>query len=616
MKVSVGLRSAAFALLVGSLAGLVRAQESQPVAAAPPAEVVAPALEPAAPWPPPAPQELPDRDAARARVDAAWRQPGGNLEQRVERAQRAAFSLGIRELEGPARALIFDANLGDPLLRAELAVRLAPSLPAAHAALAEARFAAGDVQGAASALGDAARSVPGHLEARAWAGTVGFRFAVLGAFFLALLYLSISAVASLPTLVRGLSASRLALPGPSALALFGCLVLLPALLEGPAGALLGLAALAISQGEIAKRAAVALVCVVAGVALHSGIDRYAASQLALSADPVGVAVHRVERGLATPSDVGVVLRAAVDDPLAARAAALQTKRAGELHAARGYFRRVETFEDDAGALNNAANVEFSLGEAEAAIALYEKATRVEQSPVVLFNLAQAYGRVVRLDEQDHALARAQAIDALALDRLASALASGAHTDVADAAVSAEQVLARVEATGQPAELAEALRARVAPGWLGRGPASGGVALALVCAAAIAAGRVLGKRAGPRNFYADIARTLQAGVGDSAQRIAQLTRLRSQRARNEGLLTLVALAVPGAAGVRWGRPLLALVACLAFSGALALALCQIGAAAEPFALGTLPDQLARVAYIGFGGLYALATGLAFLMRAED
>jgi len=46
---------------------------------------------------------------------------------------------------------------------------------------------------------------------------------------------------------------------------------------------------------------------------------------------------------------------------------------------------------------------------ERAVALYERATRVTASAEILFNLSQAYGQAIRLQEQDATLARAQAL---------------------------------------------------------------------------------------------------------------------------------------------------------------------------------------------------------------
>lgn len=569
-----------------------------------------------APWPPPALPELPDRDPARASVATAWRLPASTLNARVDRAQRVAFALGIRELEGPARALLVHEELGDPRDRAFAAARLAPGLPAAHAALAQADLAAGDLRGAAKALAAAFRATPGNLEARAWLAAAGYHALTLAAFLLAAVFLFLAAAGSLPSLIHTLGASWLKLPGPAALALLGCFALLPALFEGPAGALLGLGALAIAAGGLSKRIAVALVCGLALLALHPGLDQLAIARVALSADPVAIAAHRVESGLATPAEVGTVRAAAARDPLAARAVALHTKRSGDLAAAREYFRHVPHSDDDFEVLNNTANVLFALGDVDGAIALYERADRLGRSPVVLFNLSQANGHAIRLDEQDRALIKAQSIDPRTLDHLTGVADDGTNTFVADLPVTTERVFARTAATGEPARLARALRLRVAPGWLGASLESAAALVAIVLIASIVGAGTFVRSVPVRDFYADIARTLQTGVGDSAQRVAQLTRLRRQRARTERLLTVLALVLPGAAGLRFGRPIPGLLAAFAFSGALAIALVGMSVPPDPLAVGVLPALLARLVLAVLACLYLVSTALAFVLRAEE
>jgi hypothetical protein len=161
-----------------------------------------------------------------------------------------------------------------------------------------------------------------------------------------------------------------------------------------------------------------------------------------------------------------------------------------------------------------------------------------------------------------------------------------------------------------------MRAVWAPGWLGSSLATA-LALALaVLAIASAAGGALERAAGPRDFYADLARTLRAGVGDSAQRVAQLTKLRKQRARTDRVLTLIALVVPGAAGFRFGRPLFALLASLGFACAVALAAAASLAPPDPLAVGALPELVGRLAAIGCALVYGVATVLAFALRVEE
>jgi len=542
--------------------------------------------------------------------------PSQSLAERVARTQRIGLALGLREIDGPARALLLADELADASARAEFAVDLAPSLPAAHAALAEARFASGDVRGAAGALHSALATIGRHLEARAWAVATGYDRLALAAALWATVFLALGAAASLPTLIRGLASTRLELRGPAALAALGACVMVLALVEGPAGAVLGLGALALAAGGWTKRAASLLTLAGALLALHPGLERAATGRVALVGDPIGVAAHHVEAGLPTPADVGILLRAAGSDPVAARAIAVHTKRAGDRQAAAQYFARVLTERPDAEVFNNAANVAFALGENARAIALYEKAVEREPSPVALFNLSQAYGRAVRLDDQDRALARAQRIDAGTVERLASRTGSGEDVYVTDAGFSAASVFMRVEESGLPRRWAAARRASAAPGWLGASLPIAALVSAIVAIGGVAAGGALSRLAGPRDFYADLARTLRSGVGDSAQRVAQLTRLRKQRAHTERLLTLLALTVPGAAGFRYGRPLLAWAASLAFAGGVAIVAGGAGAPPDPLAVGALPTLVGHAACIALAALYALFTALAFALRAEE
>lgn len=608
----------AAATAAAPMASASPAAQSQPAPAAPepaPAALAAPTVE-RAPWPPPLLEELPERDPVRAAIDRAWRLPAQSLDERVARTQRAGLALGLRDLDGPARGLLFLPQAGDALVRAQAAVQLAPGLPAGHAALARARLDAGDLPGAWRALRGAVAAVPTHLEARAWLTSVAGATATYALLGFALLFALLGAGAALPTLIHGLGATRLKLTGPAALAALGVLVMGLAWAEGPAGAVLGLGALAVASGDVTKRMGVVAALGLGVCALHMGFDRIALGRLLLISDPIAVAVHRVEAGLPTPADLGVVLRAAESDLDAAGAVAIHTKRSGDREAAAQYFQRVLALRPEAGVYINAANVAFARGDVKGAITLYETATELEPSATAYYNLSQALGRAIRLDDQDRALASAQTLDAETVERLTGGSGIGDEPYVSDATFSAAAVAARVEASGMPAQLGAIERERLAPGWIGRDARAGLIAVLVVLGIAAAAGSALERSAGPRDFYADLARTLRAGVGDSTQRVAQLTRLRRRRARTERLLTVLALVIPGAAGFRLGRPLAALTACAACAAGLAVLAAWRGAPPDPLAVGALPALLAQLALAGCAVVYALATGAAFVLRAED
>jgi tetratricopeptide (TPR) repeat protein len=462
----------------------------------------------------------------------------------------------------------------------------------------------------------ALRAAPRHLEARAWLVATGALAATSAGLAFVLWFAFLGAVSALPTLCHGLGATRLKLGGPAALAALGAAVLALAVAEGPAGAALGLAALAIASGGAARRGGVA-VAVAAGLfALHVGFERIQAGRLLLVADPVATAVHRVEAGLPTPPDVGVALRAAASDAEAAGAIALHAKRSGDLEAAEQYFARVLGQRPEAADYVNAANVALQRSDVKRAIALYQEATRSAPSATGYYNLSQAYGRAIRLDDQDRALTSAQSLDARTVEHLAEASGIGDQPYVGDASFSAEAVAARVAAAGAPQQLATVARKRLAPGWLGESPKLGAALALVVLGVAAALGVALARAAGPRDFYAELARTLRAGAGDSAQRVAQLTRLRARRARAERLLSLIALLVPGAAGFRFGRPVAAFVASAACAVALGIGIALRAAPPDPLAVGELPALLAQLALAVCGALYLLATAAAFALRSEE
>ncbi|MCH2184940.1 hypothetical protein MK280_03620, partial [Myxococcota bacterium] len=106
----------------------------------------------------------------REKIERAWFDRGGSEAQRIRLTRRFGLEAGQVNLEGPARALI---AVGDPERRrqhAEWAVALAPDLPLAHAALAEALFAEGAYREAALRMLESVGAIPRHLESRLWLG--------------------------------------------------------------------------------------------------------------------------------------------------------------------------------------------------------------------------------------------------------------------------------------------------------------------------------------------------------------------------------------------------------------------------------------------------------------
>jgi tetratricopeptide (TPR) repeat protein len=553
-------------------------------------------------------------------VERAWFAAAGSLEDRVKRTLDAALDAGKPSLEALARALLLDESLGNPLERAEAAVLLAPDLPAARIALGQALWSEErDLLGALAQVRQAARVSSRHLEASLW-----LRAAISHCLFTAcliggLLFLFVAGGSRVLAAARLLGQLPGALPLVSRVALVAGLLLLPAVLgEGLFGVALAFAVLGLWPGSSWQRAAVGVALVVSIVGLHPLADRAGEELVALGSDPVAEAAFAVERGQPAQIDIDRLERAAPGDPLVARALALHAKRSGYLEDAE---RRYTALIEESGAsspslLNNAANVQLALDRTEEAIGLYEAAAQSGHLVVVLFNLSQAYGRLIQLDQQDLALAEAQVIDPDALAALTDLYGSSRGTMVVDLPVSTETVRVRL---GDPAAArlaAMALRSRVTPGWLGRSlmHSAAGVALVVLLASGIAlvARRVKdGGEGGDRN--AGIARFLTGQeAADPFLRMVRLTALRERQARIDKIKFLLSAIVPGAAGIVSRHPILGLLGTMLFGLVLASWWAQEGVGADPLAVGggasILFTAMAVASTLGYAAVIALTIAL--------
>ena len=553
-------------------------------------------------------------DPVRAALWRAWQQPPLGLRERVERVQRAGLSAGIGSLDGPARALLLEPALGTPLERAELATLLAPELPAAHAALAKARFERWQFGGALAALREAIDVAPHHLEARLWLEASAYAALFAASFAAALGFLALAAVAAFPRFARDLR--RLCeLPAPSAAALAVAIVLLPAALgEGLAGLGLGLVSFGLVNGSAWRRLWTLCAAVLLLTALFPLLERRAESYAALALDPAARAAWTTEQGAPSAADLARVARAAERDPFAGRAFALRLARQGALDEAARRFADLRREDGSSELLANSAAVSLLRGDVEEAITLYEQAAQGSSSALLRFNLAQAYGRAIRFDAQDLALSEAQSLDPEVLVDLNRRYNGQGGVLVAYLPLTAGSVLERLHDPAATRFLAESLRARLAPGVLGESRGLAVVALWLAAAAGLLLGAALARLVGPeQDLYADIARLLQAQGGDSMARMAQLEELRVRQRRIDRVARLAAWLVPGAAGMVAGRPLLALLSVGVFAGGASLLLHRQGIVPDPLALGALPVAGIAALLCALALAYLALLGLALWLR---
>jgi tetratricopeptide (TPR) repeat protein len=527
----------------------------------------------------------------------------------------------LRSLEPAARALLADASAGTPLERAQGAVRLAPDWPAAHGALALAHLSEAEPGGAWKAFWEGLRATGRHLEASLWLRATLFHKAQLALAVGALLFLALCALVAAPRLVHDLGHLGV-LPSHVARAWLACLVLAPvALGEGALGLGLGLLGLSAACARGTGRVAVGLAGAALWLGLHPAAESAGRALAALDADPLLEAAHATSVGLPSPLEAARLERAQGHDPVAGQALALRAKRAGDLEeASQRYAALLERAPDDPVLANNAANVALARGEVDRAISLYGRAAEALDSPLVLFNLARAYGAAIRLEEHSATLARAQELDASEVLALLDLAGASSADFVLDLPTPPAQVIDRLAELGGGPQVAHGLREGLAPGWLGRSPLGAAIALAVVGLLGGLAGwlasrsercggcrRLLCARCGPGSLRtrrcADctalrrqvprrrLEAEAEAGVGAHRSRLASVAR--TQRA---------ALLVPGAAALLAQRPLLGLLGALLAACAGACLLLP-PPAPDPLAAGAIGSLLVLGLGLGLGVVYA-------------
>ncbi len=428
------------------------------------------------------------------RIERAWWQaPATPLDRRVERVRAAADALGISDVEPLARALLIDASLGSRSERAAAAARLAPGLPAAQIARAQAAWSGASGMGdALDAVRKALIALPHHFESRLW----------LEATVLTLLFLAVLAAGLLWIAARGLRAAPHAahdlshwidagMPDFAKAAAIAASILLPAALgEGVLGVGLALFALGWWAGDTRQRRALAAAALLVVAALGPLAGAAGRSLGSFSADPVVWAAIASESGWIDPAEALRLERAnAAGDRLATEVIARRSRRAGDL--ARAESLSAELLADPRAAtpslLSDAARVRLAAGDVPAAIELYERAIERRPSADLWFNLAQAHVRAIDMDSHAAALAAAQALDPRRASALTERLAGSAETLV-DLPLEASALRARLRAAGDPATAA-ALRTWVAPGTVGASPWSTALLFAGLAFAATALARL-------------------------------------------------------------------------------------------------------------------------------
>jgi tetratricopeptide (TPR) repeat protein len=564
----------------------------------------------------------------------AWRVSSLPIEQRVEEIRPLALQLGVTNFDPAARALLLDASAGSALERAQAAVRLAPDLPAAQASLAWALLTQdSDPVGSLQAAFRSVRALSRHLEASLWLAATSFTllsWVLMGAGFL---FIASAALLSLRTANHDLGdLLDRSMPGFARAALVSALLLLPAALgEGLLGWAVGLFAIAFCYADSSRRLALGSAAILLITGLYPAAELAGRALAALGSDAVAEAAYATERGLASSLDLQRLHRVEGTDSLATRALALHAKRAGDLQAADARYRRLIGTTPDPLVLNNAANVRLELHDIDGAIDFYERAVEdLSSAAPIWFNLAQAYGRSIRVEDHAAALAEAQSLDPEFVRELTGILTYAGSGYVADLAIPAAPLRMRLLETPRP-EAAARLRAPFAPGRLGADLPTSAAAFGLLAILSFLVRlrfepsqhcSECGKNNCPRCLSRPPRKALCEGCArllhrpETVDPMLCAVRLESLRRRSERIRLLrraAALLVPGFAGLLAGRPVLSLLGLLVFLGAVAGVFGSEGVVCDPLSVGQA-GPLALLLFAATCGLfYVVITSFAILFR---
>ena len=561
----------------------------------------------------------------REKIERAWFSGDTSEAQRIRQTRRFSLEAGQADLEGPARALLAIEDAERSRQHAEWAVVLAPDLPMAHAALAQALFSEGEYREAAFRMVESVSAIPRHLESRLWLGGILLLVAA-GVFVVSpLAFILFSGLMGFSRAAHDLGdlfSKRT--PGFARAALLLAVIGLPlAMGEGLVGLLLGGVGVGVLYGGPRDRFVLGLASILLVLGLFP-ILRLAGSTLeALDSSPVANAGLAVTRGIETAAQVDALREAeGRNDVLATKLLAFRALQKGHLEDARRRFQALlETDKGDPFVLTTLGNMAFRAGETREAVGFYGRARALEESPMILFDLAQAYARDFHMAEFERTLGRAQALDPHTVEELSE---FGDADFVAQASFPLELLWQRMFERSRGEAFAQRLRSSIAPGWLGDSAAhcAGGFLLVLlICMLMVGRFQQAGRcsRCGVRicarcdnsmwsSHVCDGCHQLfsRPQGTDPSLRMRRLGRLRERERRVARMHALLRWGVPGAAGLLGQRPDWALVSIFLFWASAGLILFALGAVPDPLAMGPTGTLGLMMLALLTGAGYLLAT----------
>lgn len=513
-------------------------------------------------------------------VVVAWRTAPPTPHARAAALRRLRLEYGLGDLRAPAGIVRATADPDEPERGTALARELAPDMPALGWAHAQDLWRAGAAGEAVRAFGEVLAAMAGDLESQLWLMGNGLLFAWIVAFAATSAFILMLALKAFPHAAHDLAdpLSR-GMPAFARTALLAGLMMIPlALGEGLAGLALAAFAVAFVYGTGRERSALVLAAITWVVALHP-LARGASIAASLAeADPIVASAWAVTRGTESPADVERLEAAAGEDLVATHAVAFRARRLGAYDdAARQLEALAEQHPTDPVVLANRGNVEMRAGRTAEAIGFYERAVALVDSPPLLFDLSQAYALVLRMDESELALVRAQRI----ADQKIAALSSLSDPHlVADLEYPVELLRERLHEAAKVSP-PQASTKRLAPGRMGEDWQMAGGAFGIVVLLALATTgrferssvcgrcgrRVCGRcddRVGNDELCGDCRHLFKnPDATDPKLRMARLQVLARREAWHGRLVGLGSLLVPGVAALAARRPDAALLSIALF-----------------------------------------------------
>ncbi|MEE3330355.1 MAG: tetratricopeptide repeat protein [Myxococcota bacterium] len=565
--------------------------------------------------------EGPAEDGYRNHLERGWFSGGADLTGRAAAVRVGSLHLGAGGAIGPALALIAPAGEPPELKDALLAVRLSPDLPLAHVALASAYWSEGQHTAAFGAFVDAFRAMPRNLEAGLWLVTSAMLMFVAVAALASLIFIAMAGLSVFPRVAHDVGdlVSR-DMPGFARAALLGSLIALPlALGEGLFGVGLVLFATGVAYGSSGQRLALGLAATMLVMSLFP-LSALSGRLLSMwTADPVAKSVHAVEAGNAGAGDLELLRSVEVEDGLAAQGLAIHARRTGHDDEAYQRYKAILAEQPrNPVVMTNLANLEFQRGAVDEAIRLYERASAVLDSPVLWFNLSQAYAHSFKMDEFEHALERAQMLG----EGIVADLSRQKDPSlIADLPIPLTTLRSRMFQAAEGAAFGSWLRAPLAPGYAARDWQSASLGFGILF--------VLGTLLASRFDHAGtcgrcgvrICARCDGTVWNSLTcenchrlfnhpettaptlRAARLGELRIREARIERAVLVASLVLPGVGGMFAKRPDLAFLALACFSWSVVAFVWRAGAVPDPLVVGAAGSALFMATAVASSLIYA-------------